>query len=155
LRKIGDCVDNCANTLLIRTRSTVNNHFLSRTLVAVTLAAFMLSLAPYQARAGIISTADGIASRTALARSANLAKVQAQLARVEVQQQLTSYGVQPAQVQERVAALTDEEIASLAMRMDQAPAGADVGLFGLLGVVFIVLLVLDYVGAIHIFSHRR
>jgi hypothetical protein len=133
----------------------VNNPFLSRALVAIALVAFVLPMVPSPARAGIISTASGVAPQAALERSANLVKIQAQLARVEVRRQLLKYGVQPAQAQERVAALTDEEIASLATHMDQAPAGADVGLFGLLGVIFIVLLILDYIGAVHIFTHRR
>jgi hypothetical protein len=65
------------------------------------------------------------------------------------------FGVTPAQVQTRVAALTDREVASLAKQIDQAPAGADGGVFAVIGIVFVVLLILDYTGAIHIFSHRR
>jgi hypothetical protein len=45
-------------------------------------------------------------------------------------------------------------VASLAQRIDQAPAGADGGIFVVIGVVFVVLLILDYVGLIHIFNHR-
>ncbi len=128
---------------------------LTRTLLAVTLLAFVTTTVPLPVRAGIISTANGIATSAAQLRSANLARIQTQLDRAEVQEQLLKYGVAPVQAQERVAALNDEEVASLAQRMEQAPAGGDGGLFALLGIVFVVLLVLDYTGAIHIFSHKR
>src|SRR5258706_2445828 len=133
----------------------MNTHFLSRTLLAVTLLAFVVSTVPAPVQAGIISTASGVATTASQERSANLATIQARLARADVQQQLEKYGVEPAQAMERVAALSDAEVANLAARMDQSPAGADIGLFGLLGVVFVVLVILDYAGAIHIFSHRR
>jgi hypothetical protein len=128
---------------------------LSRSLLAVTLLAFVSATVPLPARAGIISTANGIATPAAQLRSANLARIQAELGRADVQAQLLKYGVAPAQAQQRIAALNDEEVASLAQRMAQAPAGGDSGLFALLGVIFIVLLVLDYTGTIHIFSHKR
>ena len=88
------------------------------------------------------------------AREANLAVIDAQLARSDIQRELTLRGVTPGQARERVAALTDSEVASLAKRIDQAPAGGDGGIFALIGVVFIVLLILDYVGAIHIFNRH-
>jgi hypothetical protein len=134
---------------------TMNVHFLSRTLLAITLLAFVVSTLPAPAQAGIISTASGVATADGLERSANLATIQTQLARADVQEQLLKYGVEPARAMERVAALSDAEVASLAKRMDQSPAGADVGVFGLLGVIFLVLLVLDYTGTIHVFSHKR
>ncbi len=127
-----------------------------RTLVAVTMVAFVSSsILPAVAQAGIISTASTFGFDTQEARSANLAKVQAQLARAEVQKSLAAYGVTPEQVQARVAALTDREIGSLAQRIDQAPAGADGGILAVIGIVFVVLLILDYIGVIHIFTHRR
>jgi hypothetical protein len=130
-------------------------NLLSRTLLSITLLAFVASTVPAPARAGIISTASSVAPATASDRSANLARIDAQLARADVQAQLQKFGVAPAQAQERLASLSDEEVASLAQRIDQAPAGGDLGLFAVLGVVFVVLLVLDYTGTIHIFSHRR
>jgi len=71
-----------------------------------------------------------------------------------VQRELSARGVSGDEARARVAALTDSEVAGLAGRIDQAPAGSDAGIFALIGVVFVVLLILDYVGAIHIFSHR-
>jgi TRAP-type C4-dicarboxylate transport system permease large subunit len=130
-------------------------NLLSRTLLSVTLLAFVAATVPAPARAGIIGTASSVATAATLERSANLARIESQLARADVQAQLLKFGVAPSQAHERIAALTDEEVASLAQRIDQAPAGGDVGLFAVLGIVFVVLLVLDYTGTIHIFSHRR
>ena len=132
----------------------MNARFFSRSLISVTLMAFTLATVPVPARAGIISTASAVAAASP-ERRANLARIQSQLQRADVQEQLVKFGVQPTQALERVAALSDGEIAGLADRMDKTPAGGDVGLFGLLGVIFVVLLVLDYTGTIHIFSHRR
>ena len=130
-------------------------NLLSRTLLSVTLLAFVAATVPGPARAGMISTASSVATAATPDRNTNLAKIEAQLARADVQAQLQKFGVKPADAQQRIAALSDEEVASLAQRIDQAPAGGDVGLFAVLGIVFVVLLVMDYVGAIHIFSHRR
>jgi hypothetical protein len=145
----------CRQSMQLFEGLNMNFRYLSHSLLAVTLVAFVLSTVPAPARAGIISTADSIATPAALQRSADLAKIDALLARAEVQQQLSGFGLQPAQAQQRIAALSDAEVADLAHRIDQAPAGGDFGIIGLLGVVFIVLIVLDYIGAIHVFSHRR
>ncbi len=127
---------------------------LSRTLMICTLVAFTGTLVPHTGHAGIIGTVASLQADAGAAREANLAKVDATLARADVQRELNARGVTPEEARARVAALTDSEIAGLAGRIDQAPAGSDAGLFALIGVVFIVLLILDYVGAIHIFNHR-
>nr|AMK59579.1 conserved hypothetical protein [uncultured bacterium UPO75] len=74
------------------------------------------------------------------------------LARDDVQQQLIARGVNPAEARQRVASLSDSELAELQQRMDQLPAGS--GALAVVGVVAIVLLVLDLAGILHIF-HRR
>jgi hypothetical protein len=54
----------------------------------------------------------------------------------------------------RVAALTDEEAATLAGRIDQLPAGSS-DILGILLVVFIVLLITDILGLTKIFPFTR
>lgn len=71
------------------------------------------------------------------------------MARDDVQQQLVARGVDPAAARQRVAALSDSELAELQQRMDQLPAGS--GALAVVGVVAIVLLVLDLAGVLHIF----
>lgn len=71
------------------------------------------------------------------------------LNRDDVKAQLMARGVDPSQVQARLDSLTDEEVQTLAAKMDQLPAGGD-GL-GLLVFIFIVLLITDILGYTNIF----
>lgn len=74
------------------------------------------------------------------------------LARDDVQQQLIARGVDPAAARQRVASLSDSELADLQQHMDEMPAGS--GALAVVGVVAIVLLVLDLAGVLNIFNRR-
>jgi hypothetical protein len=76
-------------------------------------------------------------------------RVLSTLNRDDVKTQLMARGVDPAQVQARLDSLTDEEVQTLAAKMDQLPAGGD-GL-GLLVFIFVVLLITDILGFTNIF----
>ena len=102
---------------------------------------------PVVASAGIIGTQTVI---EASQRDADLATIQAGLERAEVRQQFASLGVDASMVEARLAALTDAEVARLADRMEQMPAGGD--LLAVIGVVFVILLILELVGVIDIFK---
>lgn len=121
---------------------------LIRAILALTLTAFLATGTPQLAQAGMIGTSAVLAAEAAASREQNLARVQAQLERAEVREQLAAWGVDPQDAARRVASLTDVEIADLAQRMEQAPAG---GILVVLGVVFVVLLVLDYLNVIKVF----
>jgi hypothetical protein len=114
--------------------------------LAVSLSLLNLGM-PAIATAGIIGTQTAIEAGR---RDADLAVIRAGLDRTEVRQQFTALGVDPGMVDMRLAALTDAEIAQLAERMDELPAGGD--LLAVIGVVFIVLLILELVGVIDIFK---
>jgi hypothetical protein len=103
------------------------------------------------ARGGVIGTQQylGAVDRAA-AREAAMARIDAVLARAEVRGQLERYGVDSAAAQERVAALTDQELQTLANDLDNLPAGGD--LLAVAGIVFLVLLILELVGVIDIFK---
>lgn len=73
----------------------------------------------------------------------------AMLAREDVRSQLTEMGIDAAVASQRVAALTDAEVASLNQRLEELPAGGDV--VGLLLLLFIIFLITDMVGATDIF----
>ena len=78
------------------------------------------------------------------------------LQREDIKRGLQARGVDPAQVQARVDALSDAQARELAGQLDQLPAGGD-GLEVLL-LVFILLLITDLAGITHIFTfthHRR
>jgi hypothetical protein len=92
----------------------------------------------------------------AAATPADRAAISAALQRADVRMQLEAYGVSPAQVQERVAALSDAEAAELAGAVERLPAGGDGG--GLIAAavfVFLVLLVTDILGFTKIFPFTR
>ena len=113
-------------------------------LMAATLATGAL---PPQALAVMVST-DAVASAGARDR------VAAALQRAEVQARLNALGVNPADVQARVAALSDDEVASLAGRLEALPAGGD-GIIGAIVLVFLVLLLTDILGVTKVFPFTR
>lgn len=115
--------------------------------VGISVAVFACSLVQ-QARAGVITTQQYM---SATERRAAIERVDAVLARKEVRRELQRLGVDPAAANERVAALTDEELQTLATDLDNQPAGGDV--LAVFGIVFIVLLILELTGVIHIFKH--
>jgi hypothetical protein len=117
------------------------------TLVSLLAASLLAASLPPGANAGVISTQQYL---TAIDREAALARIDAVLAREEVRSRLEHYGVDPVAADERIAALTDQELSLLATELENLPAGGD--LLGVVGIVFIVLLILELVGVIDIFS---
>jgi len=108
----------------------------------------MLNLgSPLVARAELVGTLQAVQAST---RAQDLATVNSALARAEVRAQFAALGVEPAQVDARVAALTDAELSTLAGQMNELPAGADA--LAVIGIVFLVLLILEAVGVIDIFK---
>ncbi|AMN46965.1 hypothetical protein ACG33_07615 [Steroidobacter denitrificans] len=102
---------------------------------------------PMTVQAEILGTLAGLESTR---RGADLERIGNVLAREQVREQMQALGVNQAQIETRLAGLTDAELRTLAERMDNMPAGA--GLFELIGVVFVVLLILELVGVIDIFK---
>jgi len=119
----------------------------SRFLVYVLCMAMLNLGSPLVAQAELVTTLQAVEAGT---RAQDLAAVNAALAREEVRAQFEALGVQPAQVESRIAALTDTELRTLAGQMADVPAGADA--LAVVGIVFIVLLILEAVGVIDIFK---
>ncbi len=71
------------------------------------------------------------------------------LHRAELAAQLKNAGVDPSQLQARIDALTDEEVALLADQLDQLPAGS--GILGTIVFIFLVLLATDILGYTEVF----
>jgi hypothetical protein len=86
------------------------------------LLAVLIACSPLQfAQAGMIGTEHVVSAAAQAERSAVLQF----LGRTDVAGQLQSLGVDPAGVRERVAAMTDQEVRSLAGQIQGLPAGAD------------------------------
>lgn len=118
-----------------------------RSISTLVLAAFVVVLLPAPAAyAGMVGTADMLAveQRTQLE-----GKIVDYLKRDEVREQLVRQGVDPAQVEARVAAMSDQEIQSLGGRIDELPAGGD--FLGAAVIIFLVLLFTDILGYTDIF----
>ncbi|HEX9773497.1 MAG TPA: PA2779 family protein [Steroidobacteraceae bacterium] len=121
---------------------------LFRRCVASILCVAMLNLgSPLVAQAGIIGTLQAVESHN---RAADLATINSALAREQVRAQFAALGVEPAQIEMRVAAMTDTELRSLAGQMQELPAGSDA--LAVIGIVFLVLLILEAVGVLDIFK---
>jgi hypothetical protein len=107
----------------------------SKSFVCRLLAALMIAM-PYmaQTQAAMIGSEQAIAASAQAERDA----VARFVSRADVQRQLAAHGVTNAA--DRVAALTDDEVRSLAGRIDTLPAGADGGIAFLLIVALILLL---------------
>ena len=119
----------------------------TRPIVYVLCLAILNLGSPMVARAELVGTLQAVEAHT---RAQDYATVSTALARADVRQQMTALGVDAADVEARVARLTDTELATLADRMQQAPAGGDA--LVVIGVVFLVLLILEAVGVIDIFK---
>ena len=102
---------------------------------------------PLVAHAGLVGTLQAVESNT---RAEDIAAVNGALAQAEVREQMAALGVSPADIDARVARLTDSELHTLADRMQQMPAGGDA--LAIIGIVFLVLLILEAVGVIDIFK---
>ena len=113
---------------------------------ALCFAVFNLG-SPLVARAELVGTLQAVESST---RAQDLATVSAALARQEVREQMAALGVDAADIDARVARLTDSELQTLADRMGEMPAGGDA--LAVIGIVFVVLLILELVGVIDIFK---
>ncbi len=119
-----------------------------RNSLAAVLAASLLACSLQNAAyAGVISTQQYL---TTLDREATRARIDAVLAREQVRSKREQYGVDAVAADERIAALTDQELQLLPTELESMPAGGDV--LAIIGIVAIVLLILELVGVIDIFS---
>lgn len=104
-----------------------------------------------QAQAGIVST-DQVGAQPGATTSR--ATLETLLARDDVRSLLQKHGVSYEQAKSRVAALSDEEAATMAAKLDSLPAGGD-GILGTAVFIFIVLLITDILGFTKVFSFTR
>jgi len=105
---------------------------------------------PLQAQAGIVSTDTALQFADSTAQRERVTEF---LLRADVQKELQTHGLATDKAVERVAAMSDTEVAQLAGRIDQAPAGGDI--LGILFTIFIILLVTDILGLTKVFPFTR
>ena len=109
--------------------------FFVNALVAMAMLGFLMP-----AHGQLVSTGDALA----LEDGSMETRVEAYLLRDDVAAELASYGVSHEMAMARVASMSAEELQQLSGNIDEMPAGA--GIIYVLGVVFIVLIVMNYMG---------
>ena len=97
--------------------------------------------------AGVIGTDYVVDSD---ARSASLTRIDALLARADVAEQLADLGVARADIDARLQGLTSAELLALEGQIEEQVAGGDA--LGVIGAVFLVLIILELVGITDIFK---
>jgi hypothetical protein len=106
----------------------------------------LLSMIPAPSAAGgIVTTADALTLESQDPRTT----LEAWLQREDVAQELTALGVSPEMAWARVQALSPDEVAAMAERIAEMPAGG--GVIEVLGVTFLVLLILHLTGVLKVF----
>jgi hypothetical protein len=98
------------------------------------------------AYAGLIGTGTVINQQQSMIDRGQLLS---SLHRDDVRKQLIAMGVDPQAAQERVAALSDDELRSVEGRLQSLPAGGDI--LGVAVFIFLVLLITDILGYTHVF----
>ena len=121
-----------------------------RLIASLTVVSFFCLGFQSVASATVIGTQEYLRSAD---RSQQVTRVQAALARQDVRNELVRLGVDPVAASERVASLSDNELATVSGKLDALPAGGD-SFLAVVGIVFIVLLILDLTGVIHIFNRK-
>lgn len=120
-----------------------------RLTAAVASFCLLAAAMPPPALADLVTTAETLSAATTAQQ-----RVHDLLARQEVRDALASRGVDAADVEARVAALTDEEARLLAQRIDQLPPGGS-DVIGVLFAIFIILLITDILGLTKVFPFTR
>jgi len=118
-----------------------------RTCAAIVSICFLTLGMQAPAAAGIIGTSEAV---SAARQQEPLSAVQATLARDDVRGKLAELGVDATELDGRLAALSQAELALLADTLDEAPAGGDA--LAVIGIVFVVLMILEFTGVIDIFK---
>ncbi len=125
----------------------------SKRVVAVAMAMLMaMTSMPIGVAKAEMVTTDQVIERSDPAEDRT--RVMDFMLREDVQQQLTTLGVDPEEAARRVASLSDEEIQGIAGRLEELPAGeGGVGpIVGAIVIIFLVLLVTDLLGLTDVFS---
>ena len=117
-----------------------------RKFIGTCCALLMLSVATLPAQAAMVGTDQVLEEARAEMSRAEMVQM---FERDAVRSELTAMGVDPDAAQERVARMTDAEIAELQGRIGDLPAGGSV--LGAVLVIFIVFIITDALGATDIF----
>lgn len=123
------------------------NYLKKFTLIPLLVTVITVNFLALPAMSAVISTQTVLNQQN----SSKQTEVQAFLAREDVRSQMVMLGVNPDDVNDRIASLTDQELAQLQQHINDMPAGSSSALV-VLGAIFLILLVLELVGVTNVFS---
>jgi hypothetical protein len=123
---------------------------INRFLAAVLIPCLTLTGMPLTVQAAMVTTEQAMVTP---AGDAHRDRVTAFFSRDDVRSELQAQGVSADEAIARVQAMSDTEVAQLADRVDEAPAGA--GVVGVMFSVFLILLVTDILGFTKVFPFTR
>ena len=106
---------------------------MKKLLTSLTLSLLLIAPLPFIAnvQAGMIGTQDSERER-----------VKELVARPDLAQELKKMGIAPEEIQGRIDAMTDEEVRSLAGRLNAVPAGGEITTQEWLLIIIVILLVI-------------
>ena len=120
---------------------------LRKRVMAVVLSISLLGLSlPATSYASMIDTQSLIQTQILDESRARISQLVSQ---ENVTNRMLELGVDPVDIQARIAALTDDEVRQLEQHLDELPAG---GILATIGLVFVILLILELTGVIDIFK---
>jgi hypothetical protein len=117
-----------------------------RKIGSLLLAASLLGAQVAPVQAGMIGTGHMLAAEQGRLDRTRLSSL---LEREDLQQQLAALGVDVNDARNRVAGLTDAEVARINQRLAELPAGGDV--LGVIVLIFVIFVITDVIGATDIF----
>jgi hypothetical protein len=120
--------------------------FTKRLMILIMSFSLLSASLPSISYAGMIGTQTLIEN---LNSNDSRVRVEEFIARENVREQIIALGADPAEVQDRLAALTAGELRLLEQEIDNMPAG---GILVVIGIVFVVLIILELTGTIDIFK---
>lgn len=120
----------------------------SKSTTAILLSAFLVwgGLVSSFATAAVIDTPQMISEQQLQSDKADMKQA---LAKSEVKDRLLALGVSPADVEQRIDAMSAGELAMLQDKMDEMPAGS--GALGLLALLVLIFFITDIIGVTDIF----
>lgn len=95
-------------------------------------------IAATTAQASMIGTDEAVSAQQ---QSGDRARIDAFLSKSDVQEQMRAMGVDTATARARVQALTNEEAAQLAQRMDAVPTGGNISSTDFIIILLVIILV--------------
>lgn len=133
---------------------------LAKPLSGVLVVAILSAVIPYRAARAELVTTESVVTGSGTTESSR-ARLRTLLDRRDVQEQLQAYGVSAQEAAARVDALTDAEVVAIAGRLDDVPAGGNLGAaavgagYIIVGVAYVAALAVVGIGMLIVYLVKK